>query len=137
MNNDQPQLHGLQFPTGGTSAKIATYLSGLYNNLQSKLVKVKKGILQFTLKMILKTYYHLPARQTTVISPAVQPHDMMGRHRDGEHHPLERPEASEEEENVVVDGPSSTDQGEICFSNRGREGPRNTTSYRSPFRAAE
>ena len=55
------------------------------DNLQSRLVKVKKGILPPTLKMILKTYYHLPARQAPVTSPAVQPDDMRGRHRDGEH----------------------------------------------------
>ena len=80
-------------------------------NLQSRLVKVNKGILPPTLKMILKTYIHLPARQALITSPAVQPDDMMGRHRDGEHNPLERPRASEEEENVVVDGISSTDNG--------------------------
>ena len=61
--------------------------------------------------MILKMYYHLPAHQAPVISPAVQPDDMMGRHRDGEHNPLERPQASEEKENVVAGGTSSTDQG--------------------------
>ena len=36
---------------------------------------------------------------------------MMGRHRDGEHNPLERPQASKEEEKVVADDTLSTDQG--------------------------
>ena len=81
-------------------------------NLQSRLVKVKKGTLPSTLKMILKTYCYLPAHQAPLTSPAVQPDDMMGKHRDGEHNPLERPQASDEEEKVVADGTSSTDQGE-------------------------
>ena len=41
----------------------------------------------------------------------MQLNDMMGRHRDGEHNPLERPQVSEDEENVVTYGTSSTDQG--------------------------
>ena len=81
------------------------------DNLQSRLIRVKKGILSPTLEMILKTYYHLPARQVPIPSPAVQPDDMMGRHRDGEHSPLERPRASHEEEEVIADGTSSTDKG--------------------------
>ena len=36
---------------------------------------------------------------------------MMGRHRDGEHDPLERPQASEEEDKMVADGISHVDQG--------------------------
>ena len=59
------------------------------DNLQSRLVKVKKGILPLTLKMIIKTYYHILVHQAPVTSPAVQPDDMMGRHRDGEQYPLE------------------------------------------------
>ena len=81
------------------------------DNLQSRLVKVKKCILPSTLKMILETFYHLPARQAPITSPTVQPDDMMWRHRDGEHNPLERPQALEEKENVVADGTSSTDKG--------------------------
>ena len=61
--------------------------------------------------MTLKTYYHLPAHQAPVTSPAVQPDGVVGRHRDGEHNPLERPQVLEEEEKVVADGTSSTDQG--------------------------
>ena len=86
------------------------------DNLQSRLVKVKKDLLSPSLKMILKTYYHRPAYQAPVTSPAVQPDDMMGRHRDGEHSPLERPQASQEEEKLVAKGTSSTDRGgRFCF----------------------
>ena len=87
------------------------------DNLQSRLVKVKKGILPPTLKMILKTYYHLPARQALVTSLAVQPDDMMGRHRDGEHNPLdlEQLQVSEEAKEVVVDGHRTQIRGEILF----------------------
>ena len=86
------------------------------DKLQSRLVKVKKGILPPTLAMILKTYYHLPAHQAPVTSPAVHPDDMMERHRDGEHNPLERPQASEKEQNMVADGTSNTDQkGDFVF----------------------
>ena len=88
------------------------------DNLQSRLINnVKNGILPYFLKMILKTYYHPPACQALTTSPSVQSDDMMGRHRDGEHNPLERPRASEEEENVVADGTSSTDKGG-CFVSR-------------------
>ena len=51
------------------------------DDLQSRLVKVKKGILPPNLKIILKMYYHLPARQALVTSPAAQPDNMAGRHR--------------------------------------------------------
>ena len=61
--------------------------------------------------MILKTHYHFPARPAPTTSPTVQPDDVMGRHRDEEHNPQERPRASEEEEKVVADGTSSTDEG--------------------------
>ena len=36
---------------------------------------------------------------------------MMGRHRDGKHNPLERPQASEGEDKVVAGGTSHADQG--------------------------
>ena len=81
------------------------------DNFKSRLVKVKKGILPPTLKMILKMYYHFPARQALIASPAVQPDDMMGRHRHGEHNPLVQPQVSEEEEKVVADSTSGTDKG--------------------------
>ena len=95
---------------------------------QSRLGKVQKGILPSTVKMILKTYYHLPAHRAPVhpqqqeipscpqeeqlkTSLAVQPDDMTGRHRDGEHNPLERPQLSVEEDKVVADGALHSDQG--------------------------
>ena len=81
------------------------------DNLQSRFVKVKKGILPPTLKMILKTYCYFPVHQAPVTSPAVQSNDMIARHREGEYNPLERPQASEEKEKGVTDGTSSTDQG--------------------------
>ena len=81
------------------------------DNLQSRLIKVKKSMLPPTLKMILKTCYHPLARQALITSPTVQPDDTMGRHQDGEHNPQERPRASEEEEEVVADDLSSTDKG--------------------------
>ena len=41
---------------------------------------------------------------------------MMGRHWDGEHSPLKQPQALEEEDKVVVDGPSHVDQsGDFVF----------------------
>ena len=48
------------------------------DNLQSRLVKVNKGILSPALKMILKTFYHLPARQAPITSPTVQPTSRRG-----------------------------------------------------------
>ena len=61
--------------------------------------------------MILKTYYTSPASPVPKTSRTMQPDDMMGVYRDGETSPQERPRASEEEENMVVDGTSSTDEG--------------------------
>ena len=40
---------------------------------------------------------------------------MTGKHRDGEHNPLERPQALEEEDKVVADGTSHADQGDLFF----------------------
>ena len=78
-------------------------------NFQSRLIKVKQGVLPPTLKMILKTRYHLPALTT---SPrTVHPDDVMRGHRDGENSPQERPRASEQNEEVVVNGTPSTDEG--------------------------
>ena len=91
---------------------------GYIDILQSRLVKVNEGILPPSLKMILKTYYHLPGRQVPVTPPAVQPDDMMGRHQDEKHSPLERPQASEEEGVVVADGTSSIDQERYFFKLR-------------------
>ena len=45
----------------------------------------------------------------------VQPDEMMGKHLDGKHNPLERPQVSEKVENVVADGTSHAGQGEHFF----------------------
>ena len=81
------------------------------DNLQSRLIKVKKGILPPTLKMIIKTYYPPPASPVPKTSPTVPPDDVMGGNRDGENSLQERPRASEEEETVVANGTPSTDEG--------------------------
>ena len=79
------------------------------DNLHSRLIKVQQGVLPPTLKMILKTRYNLPPPTT---SPrTVQPDDVMRGHRDREYSPQERPRASEEKEEVVVNGTPSTDEG--------------------------
>ena len=84
------------------------------DNLHSILIKVQQGVLPPTLKMILKTRYNLP---TPTTSPrTVQPDDVMRGHRNGENSPQERPRASEEKEEVVVNGTPSTDERGVFFS---------------------
>ena len=61
--------------------------------------------------MILKTYYPPPASPAPKTSRIIQPDDTMGVHRDGDTSPQGRPRASEEEQKMVVDGTSSTDEG--------------------------
>ena len=79
------------------------------DNLHSRLIKVQQGVLPPTLKMIMKTHYDFP-RPTT--SPrTVHLDDVMRGHRDAENSPQERPRASEEKEEVVVNGTPSTDEG--------------------------
>ena len=104
--------------------------------LHSRLIKIQQGVMPPTLKMILKTRYNLPAPTT---SPrTVQPDGVMRGHRDGESSPQERPRASEEKEEVVVNVTPSTDEGEIFFfRNRGRDGPRTNTTRRSSFRTGD
>ncbi|CAM9364144.1 unnamed protein product [Ascophyllum nodosum] len=59
--------------------------------------------------MIMKTHYDLPPPTT---SPrTVHPDDVMRGHRDGKNSPQERPRASEEKEEVAVNGTPSTDEG--------------------------
>ena len=43
----------------------------------------------------------------------VQVDDVTGKHRDGKHNPLERPQASKEEDKVVEDGTSHASQGDL------------------------
>ena len=56
------------------------------DNLQSRLINVRKGIFSASLKMILKTNYHLPVRRPAP-KTSVQPDDVMGEHRAGENSP--------------------------------------------------
>ena len=80
------------------------------NNLQKRLIKVKKGILPPTLKMI-KTYCPPPASPAPKTSTTVQPDDVMRGHRYGENSAQERRRVSEEEGQVVANGTPSTDEG--------------------------
>ena len=78
--------------------------------LHSRLIKVQQGVWPPTLKMILKTRYNLLSPTT---SPrTVQPDDVMRGHRDGGNSAQERPRASEEKQEVVVNGTPSTSEGE-------------------------
>ena len=56
------------------------------DNLQSRLIKARKGIFPASLKMILKTKYPLPV-QRPAHETSVQPNDMIGEHRSGENSP--------------------------------------------------
>ena len=78
------------------------------DNLHSRLIKVQQGVLPPTLKMIMKTHYNLPSPTTP---RTVHPDDVMRGHRDGGNSPQERPQASEEMEEVVVNGTPSTNEG--------------------------
>ena len=66
--------------------------------------------------MILKTFFHVRVHQAPVTSPAMHPDDMMRRHREEEHNPLERPQAPEEEEKRWLQtAPRAQIMGEILF----------------------
>ena len=56
------------------------------DNLQSRLIRARKGIFLASLKMILKTEYQLFV-QRPAPKPSVQPDDMIGKHRAGENSP--------------------------------------------------
>ena len=56
------------------------------DNLQSRLIKVRKGIFPAYLKMIPKTCYHFPVRRLAP-ETSVQPDDVIGEHRAGENSP--------------------------------------------------
>ena len=56
------------------------------DNLQSRLIKVQKGIFPASLKMILKTNYHLRVRRPEP-KTSVQPDDSRAGHRAGENNP--------------------------------------------------
>ena len=63
--------------------------------------------------MIMKAHYNLSPPTTP---RTVHPDDVMRGHRDGENSPQERPQASEEKEDVVVNGTPSTNEGEDSIS---------------------
>ena len=56
------------------------------DNLQSRLIKARKGIFRASLKMILKTCYPFPVRRPAP-ETSVQPDDGIGEHRAGENSP--------------------------------------------------
>ena len=56
------------------------------DNLQSRLIKARKGIFPTSLKMILKTKYLVPVRRPAP-ETSVQPDDVIGEHRAGENSP--------------------------------------------------
>ena len=56
------------------------------DNLQSKLIKARKGIFLASLKMILTTKYSLPVPRPAP-ETSVQPDDVIGEHRAGENSP--------------------------------------------------
>ena len=76
------------------------------DDLHGRLIKAQQGVWPPTLKMILKTRYNLPP---PITSPrTAQPDDVMRGHRDGENSPQEQSRASEENEEVVVNGTLNT-----------------------------
>ena len=77
----------LNCPQGEYPARLLLTLPPNYvDNLQSRLIKVQKKILPPSLKMILKTYYHLPVRRPA-LKTSVQPDDVIGGHQAGENSP--------------------------------------------------
>ena len=72
------QLRGPQLPAGEHPARLLpTPPPNYVDNLQSRLIKVQKGIFPVSLKMILKTHYHLPVRRPAP-KTSVQPDDEIG-----------------------------------------------------------
>ena len=74
----------LNYPQEEHPARLLPTLPPNYDdNLQSRLIKVHKGIFPVSLKMIIKTHYHLPVRRPAP-QTSVQPDDEIGGHRAGE-----------------------------------------------------
>ena len=81
------QLRGPQLPAGGIPGEAFAYPPPSYiDNLQSRLIKVRKGIFPVPLQMILKTNDHLPVRRPAP-ETSVPPDDVKGEHRAGENSP--------------------------------------------------
>ena len=100
----------LNYPREEYPARPLPIPPNYIDNLQSRLIKVNNGTLPPTLKIILKTHYHLPLRHPalTTSPTTVKPDDMTVGHRNGENSPQERPRASKEEEKVVANATPST-----------------------------
>ena len=62
---------------------LPTPLPSYIDNLQSRLIRARKGVFPVSLKMILKTKYQ-PSVQRPVPKTSVQPDGMIGEHRAGE-----------------------------------------------------
>ena len=77
LNCPQEEYPARLFPTSPPS-----YI----DNLQSKLIKARNGVLPAPLKMILKTNYPLTVRHLAP-ETSVQPDDVIGEHRGGENSP--------------------------------------------------
>ena len=65
---------------------LPTPLPGYIDNLQSRLIKARKGIFPASLKTILKSEYQFPVLRP-VPEISVQPDGMIGEHRAGENSP--------------------------------------------------
>ena len=65
---------------------LPTLAPNYVDNLQSRLIKVQKGIYPPSLKMILNIHYHLPVRRPAP-KTSVQSDDVIGGHRAGENSP--------------------------------------------------
>ena len=77
----------LNCPQEGYPARLLPTPPPSYiDNLQSRLIKARKGIFPASLKMILKTKYSLPVRRP-VPKTSVQSDDVIGDHWPGENSP--------------------------------------------------
>ena len=88
LDDKMSQLRGPQLPAGGIPGEaLPTPPPSYIDNLQSRLIKARKGIFPASLKMILKTKHPLPVR---LLAPetSVQPDDGIGEHWAGENSPL-------------------------------------------------
>ena len=78
------------------------------DNLQSRLIRARKGIFPASLKMILKSEYQLPVLRS-VPEISVQPDSVIGEHRTGENSPSS--ECDPSPRRAAVDTGSSEEPG--------------------------
>ena len=72
---------------GGIPARfLPTPPPSYIDNLQSRLIRARKGIFPASLKIILKTEYQLPVLRPA-LETSVQPDSVIGEHRAGENSP--------------------------------------------------